>query len=152
MSDPLPFDDATPRFALPLLFAGQAQKEFFVNEALLRSDLLLHCAIESETSAPPPSPLPGQAWLVGGAPEGDFAGHPGELAGWTEAGWRFVKPRDGLRVFDRSRGSFRVYIGAWLAPVAPTPPTGGATVDVEARAVLAAIVEKLVETGLLAES
>ncbi len=42
MSDPVQFEGATPRFALPLLFAGQAQKEFFVNEALLRADMVLH--------------------------------------------------------------------------------------------------------------
>ena len=30
--------DGTPRWALPFLFAGQAQKEMFHNEALVRID------------------------------------------------------------------------------------------------------------------
>ncbi len=62
MSDPIVFETATAKFELPLLFAGQAQKEFFVNEALSRADLLLHCAIEGETAAPPPAPQAGQVW------------------------------------------------------------------------------------------
>ena len=39
--------DATPRWALPQLFAGQAQKEVFHNEALARIDMLLHGHAES---------------------------------------------------------------------------------------------------------
>ncbi|MET0251386.1 MAG: DUF2793 domain-containing protein [Novosphingobium sp.] len=152
MTEPFIFDTATPRFALPLLFAGQAQKEFFVNEAMLKSDLLLHCVIEGEVDAPPINPVPGQAWLVGSAPQGDFAGHDGEIAGRTEAGWRFVEPRDGLHVFDRASGSFRLYAGSWRRPAAPVMPTGGAVIDAEARGALASLLQKLIQAGVLATS
>ena len=40
MSDPIRLDGATARFDLPLLFAGQAQKEVFVNQALAVIELL----------------------------------------------------------------------------------------------------------------
>ena len=152
MSDPLAFDPEMPRFALPLLFAGQAQKEFFVNEALLRADLLLHCAVEGETNTPPVAPKSGQAWLVGDAPDGDFAGHAATIAGWSDAGWRFVAPRDGLRIFDAASRSFRVYADGWRHGVSPPAPSGGAVVDIEARAVLSALLLALAQAGVLATS
>ena len=152
MSDPIVFDTATARFALPLLFAGQAQKEFFVNEALTRADLLLHAAIEGETATPPAAPQAGQVWLVAASPTGVFAGHAGALAGWTGDGWRFVAPRDGLRVFDRGNGAFRLYRGGWQRQVAPAAPSGGSTVDAEVRAALALLAARLIDAGVFAAS
>ena len=55
MSDPVLFESASPRFALPLLYSGQAQKEIFVNEAFSHVDALLHCSIEEEMASPPAS-------------------------------------------------------------------------------------------------
>lgn len=152
MSDPIQFEGATPRFALPLLFAGQAQKEFFVNEALLRADLLLHPVIEGEVQSPPPGPVAGEAWLVGDAPLGAFAGQAEAIAGWTSAGWRFVAPHDGLRVFDRSEQCFRLYAGGWRAPTGAEAPTGGTTIDLEARAALVALIEVLANAAVIPPS
>src|SRR5688500_6166183 len=121
MSDPLIFENRTPAYGLPLLFTGQSQKEFFVKEALLRAELLLHCVIEGEVQAPPLAPTAGQAWLVGNAPEGGFTGRAGAIAGWVDGGWRFIEPRDGLRIFDRSTNSFRLFSGTWRHPQAPLP-------------------------------
>ncbi len=59
MPEPLNFADASPRFALPLLHSGQAQKELFVNEALMLSDALMHCLVCGEASSPPENPLAG---------------------------------------------------------------------------------------------
>lgn len=152
MSDPIVFDSATARFDLPLLFSGQAQKEFFVNEALVRTDLLLHATIEGEIAAPPTSPEVGQAWIVAASPSGLFEGHARSVAGWTADGWRFVTPLNGLRVFDKENEAFRLYRDDWQRQVAPPAPAGGANVDTEARAVITLLLEKLVDAGVFATS
>lgn len=152
MSDPIVFDSVTPRLALPLLFAGQAQKEFTVNEALLRTDLALHCTIEGELAAPPPSPLAGQAWLVAALPSAAFVGHASAIAGYTASGWRFIAPRIGLHVYDKSAGCFRHYTDAWQRTIVPAVPTGGTTIDQEARTTIGNLLAKLVSAGILAAS
>lgn len=152
MSDPIAFDSTTPRLALPLLFAGQAQKEFTVNEALIRADLALHLTIEGEVAAPPSAPLAGQAWLVAPNPTGAFTGHASAIAGYTAGGWRFIAARAGLRAYDRSSASFRHFTDSWQRCVAPATPNGGSTIDQEARAAIVSIVEKLMTAGILAAS
>ena len=132
--------------------AGQAQKEFTVNEALLRADAVLQCAVEGELSVPPGSPSVGQVWLVGTSPTGIFTGKAGAIAAWTADGWRFVMPDRGFVVYDRAAHCFRLFSSTWEKPVAPTPATGGATIDVEARASIVNIVEKLVAAGILGPS
>lgn len=146
------FDSTSPRFGLPLLFAGQAQKEVFVNEAHALADMLLHCAIEGESAAPPASPAEGEAWLVAASPTGSWAGHAGKLAGWQGGNWLFASPRDGMRVLDLSTGQDRRYSGGeWLGPDTPALPSGGAVIDSEARAAIAAIVAALQQAGIFAE-
>ena len=152
MSDPITFDSVTPRLALPLLFAGQAQKEFTVNEALLRTDLALHCTIEGEVAAPPANPLAGQAWLVAAAPTGAFAGHAAAVAGFTANGWRFIAARPGLRIYDKMSLCFRHYTDSWQRSVVPATPTGGTTIDQEARTAFGNLLAKLVSAGILATS
>lgn len=150
MTDPITLAGTTPCFALPLLFAGQVQKELTVNEALQRTDLLLACAIEGVVSAPPAAPAEGNCWLIGTAPSGLFAGHSDEIAGWTASGWRYVAPREGLRIFDRSGGSFRLFrAGAWCVADAPASPSGGTTIDVECRATIQALIAALRLAGVL---
>lgn len=146
MPDPISFTSASPRFALPLLFAGQAQKEFHLNEAHALIDALLHPAVEGEANAPPSSPEAGECWLVGSAPSGAWAGHAGELACWSTGTWIFAAPREGMRLLDRSTGQALLHRGGnWIAPAAPAVPSGGTTVDTEARAAISALIAALGE-------
>jgi hypothetical protein len=152
MSDPITFASASPRFGLPFLFAGQAQKEFFVNEAHALTDALLHPAIEGEADAPPATPVAGECWLVGGTPTGAWTDHAGELASYQAGGWLFAAPRDGLRMLDRSTGQEVRYLAGWQRPATPAAPTGGTTVDAQARAAITDLIAALVAGGLLAQS
>ncbi len=151
MTDPLSFLSASPRHALPLLFAGQSQKEVIVNEALLAADALLHPAIEAVVSSPPAAPANGQCWLVGAAATGAFAGQTDRIAAWSEGGWRFFTAREGMRAYDVAAAAYRLYAGgAWRLANSPAAPAGGSVIDSQARTAISAIITSLRTAGVLA--
>jgi len=136
MSDPL-FESRTARHNLPLLFSGQAQRELYVNESLARIDALLHGAIEAQAATPPASPT------------GAWSGQGGKLASFQQGQWLFLAPRDGLRVLNRATGQELFYCGTWKSPVRPAPLSGGAVIDTQARTAISALIDALVEVGVL---
>ncbi|WP_338424757.1 DUF2793 domain-containing protein [Sphingopyxis kveilinensis] len=142
---------ATPRLGLPLLAVAQAQKEVTHNEALIVLDALVHAAVEAgPIAAPPMAPAEGQCWIVGSVATGGWAGQDGTIALWTAGGWRFVDPREGMQVIrlaDRAR--IRYEGGAWIEPDSIATPSGGAVIDVEARAAIAALMLAIEAQGLM---
>lgn len=159
------------RLGLPFLAAGQAQKEVTHNEALALIDAGLHAsAAAAGVNVPPPTPAAGQCWIVGSAPTGAWADQAGALACWTDGGWRFLPPQEGMAVWligeqlwcvheasgwttGELRGAKLMIAGEPVVGARQpgvSPPTGGGTVDVEARSAIAAIVERLVAHGLIA--
>ncbi|MFL6845646.1 MAG: DUF2793 domain-containing protein [Allosphingosinicella sp.] len=162
--------DQTPRFGLPFIIPGQAQKELFHNEALTRIDLALHPAVEgAPATAPPTGPVEGQCWIVAPAATGAWSGRDGALAMWTEAGWRFLLPAPGTTAWDKAAGLPVVWDGTvWRQgdlicsrlvvggsqvvgarqPAVPSP-SGGTIIDAEARAAIAAITAALMSHGLI---
>lgn len=143
-------DLLTPRIAAPLLAAGQAQKELTHNEALILLDALTHPVIENATlSSPPAAPLPGQVWLVASGATGAWAGASGTIALWSDGGWRFITAFEGLTLWDRSTArQRRFHNGAWILGNAVALPTGGTTIDAEARTALAHIAALLGKWGM----
>ena len=150
MSDPISFDSASPRFGLPLLFAGQAQKEVFINEAHALTDALLHCAIEGVAGSPPGSPAEGTNWLVAPSATGDWLGKDGSVACRQAGNWIYVTPRDGMRLMNRNTGQDLRFAGAWHFPATPAAPTGGTVVDDLARGVIVSIINALRVAGIFA--
>jgi hypothetical protein len=163
--------DTSPRFSLPLLAAGQAQKELFHNEALAIVDAVLQpLALTIGEATPPAAPLPGQCWIAGASPVGAWSGHADSLAVWTEGGWRFVAPQDGMTVWIAGEGLPARYVaGEWtlgdlaarrlivggvqvVGARAPkvAAPSGGTTVDQQSRDAIAAILAVLSGHGLTA--
>ncbi|MBU6267591.1 MAG: DUF2793 domain-containing protein [Sphingomonadales bacterium] len=128
--------------------AGQAQKEFYVNEAHVLVDALLHCVVEGVATVPPAAPIDGTAWLVGATPTGAWAGQAGKIAARQAGNWLFILPRDGLRVMDRSTGQDTRYLGGWQRPTRPGLPSGGATIDNEARVAISQLVSALSIAGI----
>lgn len=151
MSDPV-FDSRTARFDLPLLFAGQAQKESFVNEVAARLDALLYCAIEGEQAIPPTTPVDGKAWLVASSASGDWTGQAGKIAARQAGNWLYAAPRDGMKLLNRVTGQEIRYSTGWKAATRPTAPTGGTVIDSEARSAIAAILNALTTAGIVPTS
>ena len=162
--------ERSARFALPLLQPGQAQKEVFHNEALTTVDLLLEAAVEGAPIAvPPATPQIGECWIVAGGATGAWTGQEDRIAGWTAGGWRFIEPQPGTRAWDKTAGLWLHWNGSdWSdgsLPVAglviagqqvvgsrqPTisSPSGGTTIDAEARAAIASIIVALRTHGLI---
>jgi hypothetical protein len=160
----------TPRFELPFILPGQAQKELFHNEALSRVDALLHPTVEGPPVADPPlAPVPGQSWIVGAAATGAWSGREGQLASWTDGGWRFLVPTQGMAAWQKaaehwlvrtaagwSMGEIRaagLVIGGTQVVGERQPaiatPSGGTIIDEEARAALAAVIASLMSHGLI---
>ncbi len=144
-------DQTTPRLSLPLLQPGQAQKEIYHNEALALLDLAVQPVVEATgRDQPPVAPQPGQAWIVGMAPAGAWAGQEGAIAGWTGGGWRFLAPLEGMQAWSRADAMpVRYAAGGWQRGPAITPPAGGGTIDSQARAAIAEIMAALAGHGLI---
>jgi len=146
-------DGRTARLGLPLIEPGQAQKEWFHNESLLLLDGAVQASVMAVgTDMPPAAAVPGEGWVVGATPVDQWSGHRHELAIRTDGGWRFLLAIEGMAVWDRATGClWRHRSGMWLCGNAIMPPSGGATVDQEARRTLAAVIELLRGHGLAAE-
>ena len=162
----------TARLGLPLLSAAQAQKEMTVNEALTRADALISPTVVAVAPVTiPSSPVIGQCWVVGASPTGIWAGHANAIAAWTDGGWRFVSAIEGMHVWSIADTMTARFAGsAWILGVVTGSsfsvagqkvigsrqghiglPSGGSTVDTQARATLSAIVAALENHGLIAQ-
>jgi Protein of unknown function (DUF2793) len=157
------------RLKLPLLAAAQAQKEVTHNEALVLADIAVQPVVQAVGPATvPTSPTLGQCWIVGSAPTGAWAGRVGHIAAWTKGGWRFVAPFEGMQAWSILDGQMARRtatdwtIGAQTASTLSiggqqvvaarqqrvAVPSGGATIDSQARAAIAAIIAGLESHGL----
>lgn len=140
----------TANCGFPLLAAGQAQKEITHNEALIVADALISGTVEAgPLDTPPVAPTPGQMWIVGDNPSGSWSQAAGQLALWTQGGWRFFSPHPGQRLWDKTSGSFIWYReSAWSQPVTLNQAAGGTVVDTEARDMLVTIRNLLISLGV----
>ncbi len=162
-------EDQTPRLRLPVLHIGQTAKEQTHNEALALIDIVAAAAVEAiGINEPPVDPQPGQCWIVGAAPVGEWVGNAHAIAGWTDGGWRFVPATPGLSAWSVTDGRRVTFNDRWedgvvrartividgeqvigaRQPAIPTPD-GGEIVDMEARGAVRAILTALRTHGLI---
>lgn len=132
--------------------AGQSQKEGYVYEITARLDALLHCAVEAEQAAPPTAPVDGQCWLIASGASGEWSGKAGQIAIRQSGNWLYAQPRDGMRLFNRANNQDVLFNTGWQAASRPAAPSGGTTIDAEARSAIAAIVASLTTAGIISPS
>jgi hypothetical protein len=163
--------ELSDRLKMPLLAAGQAQKEVTHNEALAMADMLVQPVVMSVAPASvPASPSIGQCWIVGTGATGAWSGKDGHLACWTSGGWRFSQPFVGMSAWSLADATLvRRSANAWVIGAsnaksyavdgiqlvgaqrpAIAPPTGGTVIDTQARIAIAAILDTLRTHGLIA--
>ena len=143
MSDPYSLQSVSARHALPFLHPAQAQKEAFVNEALARLDALVHAAVLGVVSAPPASPAPGDSYVVGQSPTGDWGDSADAIATWQGDQWLLQNPTTGARLHRIDTGQAMLFDGGWRVAESPSQPDGGTVIDQEARAAIAGILNAL---------
>lgn len=105
----------TPRLALPLLAASQAQKHVTHNEALMSLDRHGHLAVKDATRTSPPTlPAEGDRHVIATPSSGVWAGREGQIACFDDGGWTFLAPRDGWVVWIAAEERLCVYVsGQW---------------------------------------
>ncbi|MEM8917666.1 MAG: DUF2793 domain-containing protein [Pseudomonadota bacterium] len=147
-------DYHSARFQLPLLAAGQAHKELFHNEAIMLVDFLISPVVEGLAVDPDAlSTEEGKCWVVATGATGDWEGQDDNIAAWTENGWQFISPVDGMRVLSQDSGIVTIFRqGSWQNCDAIAPAAGGTTIDSEARAALDSILIALQTHAILPEN
>lgn len=115
--------DTTPNLELPFIMPAQAQKHVTHNEAIELLDVIVQLTLESvAATAPPASPIEGQAWALGAAPTGGWAGQDGKIATWRGAGWLFVAPREGWMAWVKDDAALQVFTGGTWVTLAGIGP------------------------------
>ena len=134
---------------MPYLFSGQAQKEFTVNEALARIDVLLHPVVNGQSASEPESPVAGECVLVGAPASGEFTGQEDRLASWDGQQWTFLDPVQGMVVYDSANGTRLVFASGWQEAPTVSDPAGGGIIDTQARDVIVALASALRRYGII---
>ncbi len=143
---------SSSRHQLPYLVVAQAQKEITHNEAIAMIDALLHPVVQDRLSIPPLMTLAdaGKCWLVDVGGTGNWQNKTGKIAVWAGGSWRFLSPALGMRVRNVADDTDVVWDGTqWIFAPTVADPQSGATIDVEARAAIVALLSHFRMIGQL---
>lgn len=107
----------TAKLGLPLIQPDQALKHVTHNEALHALDLLCQIQLEQLDATTPPDPATvGKAYALADVPNGEWGDHGGEVAFYTDAGWRYAVPQDGWLAWNMVDQSLYLFeAGGWTS-------------------------------------
>jgi hypothetical protein len=111
----------------------------------------------------------GASWIVAAGATAAWAGKANQIASWTVGGWRFIDPVSGMIAWNKAIGCWIHWSGmAWSDGSLPAAgieidgvqvvgqrqpdvpsPSGGTTIDVEARTAIAGVLATLKSHGLI---
>ena len=88
----------TVDFGIPYLPGLAQQPAVLEREGLTMIQALLNGVIDRDVNIPPSNPDEGDAYIIGAAPTGQWAGHANQITVWSDFGaggaWRFIPGRD----------------------------------------------------------
>ncbi len=102
---------------LPFIQPSQMQKHVTHNEALEILDALVQLAVaRRDLTEPPAAPDPQERHIVAAGATGDWAGHDGDIAVWSNGGWLFRTPLAGWQAFVAAESRTVAFDGTdWVA-------------------------------------
>lgn len=112
-------------------------------------DALAHGAVIASLTQAPAAASDGDCYRIASPATGDWSGHAEEIAIRIGGSWHFAEPAEGMMLFDRTADKWIWFRSGWQSAATPTLPTGGSVIDVEARALLATLMQTLQSFGLL---
>lgn len=150
---------SSPDLGLPLIASQQNQPEVTHNEAVRLIAALLNGVISRGTNTPPGAPVDGDAYIIGAAPTGAWAGRANRIAVRIGTAWLFVPFNDsagtplaigarqeGLRVYVRDEDAVYTWTGsAWA--IVPTALPSFAVAGVPSAAIAGRMIYVTDETG-----
>lgn len=151
MTNPFTFPATTPNVGLPLLIAGQAQKEFFVNQALGIIDALTRGTVLASLSEPPGDADEGDCYRVTAPALQAWVGCEDHIAIRIGGDWHLIPPRDGMSLFDTAAGGRLFFQSGWQTAPAPVILSTGTVIDTEARSALEQLILALRDIGVIAQ-
>lgn len=110
--------DNSTILALPMILPAQAQKHVTHNEALRLLDVMVQLAVtRRDLATAPVLPSAGNRYIVAAGATGEWAGHSGEIALFSDGYWNFFAPRAGWRAWISDESRIATYSGtAWATP------------------------------------
>jgi hypothetical protein len=148
LETPVTFPSVTPNFEIPLLFAGQAQREFTINQAFSIIDSGMRRIVSDSATSPPADAEEGAGFRVASPASGDWVNHEDHIAIRIGGAWHFIAPFKGMVIFDQKAAVNLHYDQAWQQAPEPASAEGGSTVDIEARQMLLELIGALRIVGI----
>lgn len=105
---------ATPILGLTELVSAQALPEVVVNENVRWLEFFASGGkiADRDDTAPPGSPVDGEAYLVKATATGAWAGQDGKIALYISTAWNFISPKEGMTLYVADEDVTILYDGS----------------------------------------